>query len=140
MCNIKIPPHYRDWALLVLRLAVGVIFIYHGQQKWGLWNAEPSAMMSAGQIYLMRFLSVVEPLGGLGLILGSLTQWAALGLALIMLGAIYTKMFVWQIGFAGTAGWEFDLILLAANLVLLAMGAGALSVDAKCESKSPPQP
>ena len=121
-----------QWGSLVLRLAVGSIFIFHGVQKWALWKAVPP-QMPPNMGNLMKFLSIVEPLGGLALILGFLTPLAALGLAIIMVGAIYFKMNVFKVGFAsgnGT-GWEFDLILLAANIALMLSGAGKWSVDKK---------
>ena len=66
----------------------------------------------------------------LGVALGVLTQVAALGLILIMLGAIQKKLFVWHTGFWGdkTYGWHYDLLLLVANLVILTTGGGRLVV------------
>lgn len=121
---------YGDWGLLALRLAIGVIFLYHGTQKWGLWSAVPEGM-PANALLLMKILSIAEPLGGAALILGFLTQFAALGLAIIMLGAIYTKSQVTGVGFAAadSTGWEFDLVLLAGNLVLFFLSAGRLSIE-----------
>lgn len=123
---------HKHWGLLILRLTVGVIFIVHGIQKWALWNMQPSDQMPAMMLNLMKFLSIVEPLGGLALIFGFLTQLAALGLSLIMLGAIFWfKMKVMNIPFAAnnTTGWEFDLILLASNIALILNGAGRISLD-----------
>jgi putative oxidoreductase len=48
---------------------------------------------------LTRGLGVAELAGGLGVALGVLTQLAAIGLILVMLGAIQKKIFVWQTGF-----------------------------------------
>lgn len=119
---------YGDWALLALRLAIGVIFLYHGLMKWQM--EDPSM--------LFTILKIVEPLGGAALILGVLSQWAALGLGIIMLGAIYMKMS----GFGNAAldpagtfapqggtGWEFDMMILAGCIVLLVMGAGKMAID-----------
>ena len=38
-----------------------------------------------------------------------------------MLGAIYFKIFKWKMPFTSqtSTGWEFDLVLLAAGLVIL---------------------
>jgi uncharacterized membrane protein YphA (DoxX/SURF4 family) len=47
------------------------------------------------------FLGASEVLGSLGVMAGVLTQWAALGLILIGIGAIQKKIFVWQSGFWG---------------------------------------
>lgn len=122
---------YSDWGLLALRLAVGSIFLIHGIGKWSFWGMMPGDQMSAGMLNLMKFLSIVEPLGGLALILGFLTHYAALGLAIIMVGAIYFKMFVFKLGFVEQAatGWEFDLALLGGNLALFFLGAGRMAID-----------
>ena len=45
------------------------------------------------------FLGAAELAGGLGVILGVFTQRAAIGLILLMLGAIQKKIFVWHTGF-----------------------------------------
>ena len=76
----------------------------------------------------MKVVAIAEPLGALGLIFGVLVDWAALGLAVIMVGAISMKIALWGGSFTGQGGWEFDLILLAANVVLVMRGAGAIAV------------
>lgn len=79
----------------------------------------------------MKFLSVAEPLGGHALIVGFLTPVAALGFAIIMLGALWMKLTVWKEPFVSdkTTGWEFDLLILAATTALITLGAGIFSVD-----------
>ncbi len=128
---------YRDWGLLVLRVVVGIIFIVHGYQKWGFWQGAPVGMPPQ-IVLLFKFLSVVEPIGGLALIFGFLTSWAALGLALIMCGAIYFKITKMSLGFSETqaTGWEFDLTLLAANVAIATMGSGCYGIDCPlCRAK-----
>jgi putative oxidoreductase len=55
-----------------------------------------------------------------------LPQFAALGLILVMLGAIQKKVFVWHTGFWGknTYGWHYDLMLVIMNLVVIATDGG----------------
>jgi len=121
---------YSDFGLLFLRLAVGAIFIVHGLQKLAMWNMAPNAQMGAGALLLMKLLSIIEPLAGLALVLGIGLNLAALVLAFIMLGAILMKIFVFKVGFIAlqATGWELDLALLAANLVLLLGGGGKLAL------------
>jgi putative oxidoreductase len=66
--------------------------------------------------------------GAAGVALGVLTQAAALGLILVMLGAIQKKIFVWHTGFWGknSSGWHYDLLLVVCNLVILTTGGGRL--------------
>ncbi len=72
-----------------------------------------------------------EAIGGLALILGVGTRYAALFLALDMLVAILlVKINVGIIAPPGAgAGAELDMALLAGCLALLILGSGALSVD-----------
>jgi putative oxidoreductase len=117
---------YADWGLLALRLAVAAIFLAHGTSKFGAWK-QPAKGLNG----MMRLLSLCEPLGAVAIFLGVLTQPAALGLALVMLGAIYFKITKWNIPFSSSEknAWEFDLLILASCLLLLFTGAGTLSVD-----------
>ena len=120
---------YSDVGLMALRIAAGVIFIVHGHMKWRMWKPNPP--MQGGMLYLMQFLALAEPLLGAALIVGFLTQIAALGGILIMIGAIYLKMFSWHVPFRAdnNTGWEFDLMILGGCLALLFSGAGAWSLD-----------
>lgn len=121
---------YSDWGLLALRLAIGAVFIVHGKGKLGMWKMQPNGQMKASMISLMRLLSVAEPLGGVAMITGVLTQFATIGLSLVMLGAIYFKIKVWKMPFKAdnATGWELDLVLLAGNMVLLTSGPGIFTL------------
>ena len=79
--------------------------------------------MSAG---FTAFLGVAEIMGGLGVAFGVLIQLAAIGLILLMLGAIQKKIFVWHTGFWGekASGWHYDLMLVLMNLVIVCTGGG----------------
>ena len=80
---------------------------------------------------LTIFLGAAEVALSLGVIFGVLTQVAAAGLILLMLGAIQKKIFVWRTGFwgdSGTDGWSYDTMLVAMNLVIVTTGGGNLSL------------
>lgn len=96
-----------------------------------MWKMEPSEQMPAQMLSLMKFLSIVEPLGGLALITGFLTQVAAVGLGVIMLGAINTKIKMMKVKFfmQDNTGWEFDFVLLFGCITLLLTGAGKIALD-----------
>lgn len=122
---------YDDAALLIIRAAVGIIFLVHGTAKWQMWKMQPSPQISAAMLNIMRLLSITEPLGALALLTGFLTQFAALGYAIIMLGAIFMKIRVWRVGFfvKEGGGWEFDFLILASCLVLIILGGGGWGLD-----------
>jgi len=122
---------FSDFALLVLRLALGTVFIVHGTHKRGLWKMQPSAQMPAGLLTKLRILSIVEPAGGLGVLFGFLTQLAALGLVIVMLGAIQFLITKVHRKFTGdnAAGWEFEFMLLIVALALAILGGGKYALD-----------
>lgn len=119
---------YNNLGLFILRLGVAIIFLWHGLPKM------PKAKMMAGMINMpagaVFLLGLVETLSSIGLILGVQTELAALFLSIVMLGALYLKNFKWHAPFTAmnTTGWEFDLILLAANLAILFTGGGLIKL------------
>ena len=123
---------YQDGTLLLLRLVLAAIFIVAGYAKLPFWNG-PVEGVSETMSLLIKFLSIVEPLGAIALIAGFLTKWASLGLAIIMVGAIFVLQFTMQTGFstATGTGWNFPLILLSGCAILMAFGAGKWSIDSK---------
>jgi len=120
---------YNDIGLLILRLAVAIIFIYHAMPK--LKNAKGMAQMVGMPAGMVLMMGMVEFVASLGLIFGFYVQLAAFLLAMIMIGAIYFKAAKWHIPFGAMdkTGWEFDLILLAANIILLVNGGGAIGIQ-----------
>ncbi len=108
-----------DLGFLLMRLMVGAVFITSGWSDLRDPDARSKSIgMSKG---FTIFLGASEVLGSLGVMAGVLTQWAALGLILIGIGAIQKKIFVWRSGFWGekTYGWHYDLMLVSMNLVIL---------------------
>ena len=90
---------FTDLSLLLLRLMVGLVFITSGYNH--LKDPEgrsKSIGMSKG---FTVFLGIAEVAGALGVVFGVLTQLAAFGLILLMLGAVQKKIFSWHIGFWG---------------------------------------
>ncbi len=115
---------FSDLALLFMRLLVGLVFLSSG------WSHTKDPVTRGKSIGLSpgvtRFIGLAELAGGLGVALGVLPQLAALGLILIMLGAIQKKIFVWHTGFWGKAsdGWHYDLLFVAMCLVIATTGGG----------------
>lgn len=109
---------FRDFGFLLLRLMVGAVFFSSGWTH--LKNPQERSQSIAMSKGFTILLGAAEALGSLGVVFGVLTQLAALGLTLVMLGAIYKKIFVWHIGFWGekTYGWHYDLMLVLMNLVI----------------------
>jgi putative oxidoreductase len=119
---------FTDVGLLLLRLMVASVFFASGLNHLKD-PAARSKSIGASRGFTI-FLGLAEVLGSVGLALGILTQLAAIGLILIMLGAIQKKIFVWKTGFWGDRayGWHYDLMLVVMNLVILLTGGGKLVV------------
>lgn len=122
---------FQNIAIVVLRIIVATIFLYAAYAKLFIWSGTPEGF-SAGMANLIKFLSVVEPLGAIALIVGFLTRWAAAGLAIIMVGAIYVLQFTMNVGLFTTpqgVGWDYNLLILGGCIALMAFGAGRFSID-----------
>ena len=120
--------HFAHLSLFLLRLIVAVVF---GAIGFGHLKAPRDRALSIGMsVRFTVFLGAAELAGSIALVLGVLTQWAALGLILIMLGAIYKKAIVWKTGFWGekSMGWHYDLIFVVMNLVIFCTGGGQIAL------------
>jgi putative oxidoreductase len=74
------------------------------------------------------FLGAAEIAGGAAIVVGVFQQLAAIGLILIMLGAIQKKIFIWKTGFWGKdgLGWSYDLTFISMLLVILFTDGGRI--------------
>src|SRR5207245_9580651 len=110
--------HFTDLGTLLLRLMVGLVFVTSGYSH--LKDPEARAKSIGMSKGFTIVLGVGELAGGLVIAAGVLTQIAAIGLIVIMLGAILKKMFVWQTGFWGekASGWNYDLVLVLIILLI----------------------
>ena len=128
----------------VLRLVVGTVFVAHGAQKlFGLWGggglagtAAFLAQLGLTPAYpLAVAVAIVEFGGGLLLIAGALTFFAALALALEMTVATWkvhvaNGFFInWALAPGQGHGYEFNLTLIGALIALMLAGPGAFSID-----------
>lgn len=130
-----------DIGMLLLRVALGVIFIAHGLQKaLGMFGG-PGPEGVIGMVGGMGFhppalwawlLIVAELGGGAGLVLGFLTPLCALGIIVSQLIAVF--MVHGPHGFfmsSGEAvpGFEYNLALLGGLFCALFVGPGRISLD-----------
>jgi putative oxidoreductase len=116
---------YADCAVLLMRLLVAAVFVTSGRSHvMDPVGRGKSIELSPGAT---RLLGLAEIAGGLGVAFGVLTQLAAIGLILVMLGSIQKKIFVWHTGFwgkHGTDGWHYDLMFVVMCLVIATTGGG----------------
>ncbi|HVS88436.1 MAG TPA: DoxX family protein [Candidatus Acidoferrum sp.] len=115
-------------ALLLLRAALGLIFITHGYPKLVHGAGMQSFFIEHGLPgYFLYVAGVMEFFGGGLLLLGLFTRGAALLLAFEMFVAI------WKVhssrGILAVHEYEFPLALAMACLALATVGAGLISID-----------
>lgn len=121
----------RPIGLLALRIALAVIFLYHGYPK--LAHLRGGTQMQSFFVehglpgYFLYIAGVIETFGGGLLLLGLFTRPAALLLGIEMCVAI------WKVhsahGYLAVHDYEFPLTLAAACFALATVGAGLISLD-----------
>jgi putative oxidoreductase len=117
--------------LLLLRLVMGLAFVFHGWPKihnpWG-WMG-PDASVPA---ILQALAAVAEFGGGMALMAGLLTRLASLGIATNMCVALGMVHLPAGHPFVSTGGPSLELpaVYLACALLLLLLGPGRLALDA----------
>jgi putative oxidoreductase len=125
-----------DIGLVVLRLAVGVVFIAHG---WGDASQDVGAATNIANyrdagIPLPElsawFGAYMQLVGGIVVLFGALTRLISAGFAVVMTGALIfvhagEPLVLAQDG----SGSGFAFIMLAASLALLGTCAGRFSAD-----------
>ncbi len=118
--------HY-DWALLILRVVVGIIFLRAGWLKWQDMPSTIGFFATLGFAPFWAYLvSTIELLGGLALIVGVLTKWSGWLLAIIMFVAIYSVS-----GQGGFDSYSSNLVLLATSAALALLPPGHYAVKLK---------
>lgn len=109
-----------------IRLAVGVIFIVHGSAKFN--PGFVGFLSNIGLPAEMQIpIALAETVCGILLIIGILSRISSSLLSIIMLGAIFHVKGAASL--TGERGFEIDLILLAANLTVIAIGPGRVSLS-----------
>jgi putative oxidoreductase len=136
---------WSQWALLPLRLVIGIGFMAHG---WAKLSRGPSgfarlltqigAPLPEATAWASTF---VELLGGLAIFVGAFVQLVSVPLIVMMLVAIFTVHL--KYGFSsintigltpngpqfGPPGYEINLLYIAGLLALIFSGPGAFSID-----------
>lgn len=119
-------------AITLLRVMLGVTFLMHGLAKWNMSLAAVSGWFESIGLpgALAYAVTFAEIIGGILLILGLMTRWAAVAVGAILLGAIATVKA--SAGFLGTAqapGYELDAVLLVIAAFFAITGLSGVSLD-----------
>jgi putative oxidoreductase len=124
---------------LLFRVVVGASFAF----SHGLGKIAPGGTFDGGQAFaakgiawapLMYVAAWTEFLGGLAVLGGIFTRWAAIGLLGVMIYAIFGVH--WKAGFAAPEGYEMAAVYSTLCLAIMALGPGSLSLDRLFFSKA----
>ncbi|MGA2774993.1 MAG: DoxX family protein [Candidatus Omnitrophota bacterium] len=141
MCKI-VTDTKNDYAALVLRLMLGIVFFAHGAQKalgWfgggGFFNTMNTFTQQMHIPYIFALSAIAaEFLGSIALIIGFFTRIASLFIAVVMFVVIW--MIHWQNGFFMNwygvqkgEGIEYHLLVIAICIALMIKGGGSFSID-----------
>jgi len=128
-------PRAQQLGIAILRIVVGIIFVAHGAQKlFGPGFAGVAHMFHGIGIPLpmvsAAIVIIVEFAGGIALVLGIVTRYAA-GLLAIDMAVAILKVHLHNGLFANKGGFEFPLVLLAACIMLMLAGPGSPALSRK---------
>jgi putative oxidoreductase len=121
----------KDLALLLIRIAAALAFLYHGSGiLFGAFGG-PGPAGFAGfthtSLTVAYLVGLAQVGGGLALLTGILARVGAVCVAIVMVGAI--KMVHLKLGFdINHGGLEYALTQLLIALAILAAGAGKYSL------------
>lgn len=118
-----------SWALLTVRIFIGIVFTAHGSQKlFGAFGGPGLAGTVAHMGPIGYLVAIGEFFGGLGMLVGVLPRFSAAASIVIMLGAIFTVH--GKNGFfAQSSGFEYCFALIGMALPILIAGPGAFAIS-----------
>jgi putative oxidoreductase len=120
------------YAALLLRVALGVMFIAHGLWLKAFVFTLPGTAQFFESIGLPGILAyatfAAETVGGVLLILGIGSRWVALGLTPILLGAFWAHFGNGWLFTNQGGGWEYPLFLAVSALAVGLLGDGAYAL------------
>lgn len=124
-----------DVVLLIGRILLGWVFVRSGYGKMFNIEAVAAGYMSRGIPMVIAYLAVpVEFFGGLALIFGFATRYAAIVMAVFTVAATLTSHRYWEFADAAArrsqdSSFYKNMALLGGFFFLFVAGAGRLSID-----------
>lgn len=118
-----------DLALLLLRIGLFAVFFVHSLPK--IRKTEELAIGMGAPKSAVLSLGIAEMVSAVLMLFGFSTGIAAIVIMIVMLGAIFMKIFKWNVNFkeSSKVGWEFDFILLLVAVSVFLMGPGVISLQ-----------
>jgi putative oxidoreductase len=125
--------HTAPYAALVLRVALGVMFIAHALLKYTVFTLPGTAQFfeSIGLPGPLAYLTFwAELIGGTLILAGAWSRWTSLALIPVLLGATWAHAGNGWLFTAPNGGWEYPAFLTVAALAQALLGDGRFAVSA----------
>jgi putative oxidoreductase len=126
----SLPPSL-DFALLVLRFALAIVFLYHGSGiLFGVLGGPGPAGFAAYKhwpLLIGYLVGLAQVAGGIAVLLGVFQRIGTVCLMIVMIGAIFTVHLAHGFSVAN-GGYEFALTEFLIALALFFTGPGAYSL------------
>lgn len=123
----------RDIGIAILRVSLGVIFIAHSAYLKLIVFGLPGTLAffeSLGIPALVTYgVIAAEVLGGVALIVGFKTRWAAAAVLPVALGATWAHSGGGWLFSNDGGGWEYPLLLSVLSAVQILVGGGAFTLE-----------
>src|SRR5687768_2972533 len=128
------------YAALLLRVALGTMFIAHAGLKYYVFTLPGTAQFfqSLGLPAALAYLTFwAELLGGIAILAGLFSRWVAAALTPILLGAAWAHAGNGWLFTAPNGGWEYPAFLVAAALAQALLGDGRYAVSNLLTTRKP---
>lgn len=126
-----VDPRTTPYAALLLRLALGTMFVAHALLKVFVFTIPGTVQFfeSLGLPAALAYATIAaELVGGALLILGIGTRWVAVALIPFLLGATWVHLGNGWLFSAPKGGWEYPVFLTIATAVQALLGDGAFAL------------
>jgi putative oxidoreductase len=121
------------YGALVLRLSLGVMFLVHSVYlKYFVFTLPGTVKFFESQGFpgfSTYLVFAAEAIGGLMLVLGVKTRWAAAALVPVLLGATWVHSGNGWLFTNANGGWEYPAFLVVATVVQMLLGDGAFALS-----------
>jgi putative oxidoreductase len=121
----------QGWGIAILRVVAGYLFLASGVDKLfnnSLFNNSLPELGDGFPVAISVALSLGELLCGAALVVGLLTRWASVLLALLMLANVLVNHPPLDL-FEQNYAYEYALLRLAASVALALTGSGKVALD-----------
>lgn len=138
----SLPRSFDDTGRLLLRLALGAMWLSHGLVLKGLTygiDGFAGFLASTGLPAALAWpITLAEIAGGALILIGWHGRWVSAALLPILLGATWIHSGNGWVFTATNGGWEYPVFLVAASLAHVLLGDGAHALSARATTRRLP--